>query len=65
MRFLVLVVLLPAGPKGYGVGSAAVCLPIHHFDLEQDILTTLGQFSVTMICFLYFLKGQAKNVDFQ
>lgn len=65
MRFLVLVVLLPAGPKGYSVGSSAVSLPIHHFDLEQDILTTLGQLSVTTICFLYFLKGLAKNADFQ
>lgn len=37
MRFLVLVVLLPAGPKGDDVGSPVVCSPIRHFDLEQDI----------------------------
>lgn len=52
MRFLVLVVLLPAGPWGDNVGSPAVCSPIHHFDLEQDVLTTRGQFSVTVIFFL-------------
>lgn len=50
MRLLVLVDLLPAGPKDDDVGLSAVCSSSHHFDLEQDILTFRGQFSVTIIC---------------
>lgn len=48
MRFLVLVALLLAGPKGGDVGLSAVSSPIHHFDVEQDILTSGGQCSVTL-----------------